>query len=223
MTVDFTYQVCLFACSKNLQQGYLSPSDFNLIINQASKSYQDWLVGEFQQYQPGRPVPKVGYGQNENVRQSLTPTIYGYILNLDSTGFSPYPADYEKMDAMWTLYGYQRIRYTPQDQMYSLYNSRIDPYETNPFYMVEELGFRFFPRNLNQTRLSYIKTVPTIVWGYTLDGNGLPVYNPLSSTDPVWGDIDMLEVIARALRLIGVNLSSDNISQYANEVKQIGQ
>lgn len=223
MTADTTYQICLFAASKNLQQGYLSPSDFNLIINQAQKSYQNWLVGQYESYQPGRPISKVSFGQNQNVRQSLTPTIYGYILNLDSTGFSPYPRDYEKMDAMWTLYGNNRIRYVAQDDLWSVYNSRIDPYQSNPFYLIENLGFRFYPRSLNQTKLSYVRDAPNIVWGYTLDANGIPVYNAAASVDPVWADFDMLEIIARALRLIGVNLDSTVISGYAEEIKNLGQ
>jgi len=223
LTVDFAYQIVLQAASKNLQQGYISPADFNLNINQAQKSYQSWLVGESQQYQPGRPVSRISFGQNENVRQSLTPTIYGYILNLDSTGFSAYPRDFEKVDAMWTLYGNSRIRYVPQEDLWSVYNSRIDPYQSNPFYLIEDLGFRFYPRSLNQTKLSYVRDAPTIVWGYTLDVNGLPVYDPSTSVNPIWADLDMLEIIARALRLSGVNLMSAEISAYAEEIKNQGQ
>lgn len=223
MTVDVAYQIVLFAASKNLQQGYVSPSDFNLVINQAQRSYQDWLVGEYQSYQPGRPVSKVSFGQNQNVRQSLTPTIYGYILNLDSTGFSPYPGDFEKVDAMWTLYGNNRIRYIPQDDLWSVYNSRIDPYQSNPFYLIEDLGFRFYPRSLNQTKLSYVREAPAIIWGYITDVNGLPVYNAATSANPVWADLDCLEIIARALRLIGVNLDANVISAYAEEIKNVGQ
>lgn len=223
MTVDFSYSIVLYAASKNLQQGYVSPADFNLCINQASKSYQQWLVGQYESYQPGRPVSRVSFGQNENVRQSLIPTIYGFILTLDTNGFVRYPGDFEKVDAMWTLYGYQRIRYVPQEDLWSVYNSRIDPYQTNPFYLIQDTGFLLYPRSLNQTKLSYVRDVPTIVWGYTLDANGIPVYNAATSVDPVWADLDMLEIIARALRLIGVNLNSSVISGYAEEIKNTGQ
>lgn len=223
MTVDFLYRIILYAVSKNKQQGYVSPADFNLVINQGSKSFQTYLVGEFQQYMPGRPVPRVGYGQNQRVRQRLTPTIYGFILNVDGTGFSPYPGDYEETDAMWSLYGVNRIRFCSQDKFYSLYNSRIDPYQTNPFYLIEDEGFRLYPNNINQTRLSYIRTVPEIVWAYTLDGNNRPVYDPANSIDPVWSDLDCLEVAVRALRLVGVNLQAADVSAYAETIKNQGQ
>ena len=223
MNVNTAYSVWIYALQKNLQQGYASPADFNLCINQASRGYQSWLGGESEQYQQGRPYSRVSFGQNENVRQSLAPTIYGYNLHVDVNGFAPYPSDFEKVDALWSIYGNNRIRYASQDRFYSIYNSKIDPYATNPFYLIEDLGFRFFPQSILTTHLSYVKNVPQIVWGYTPDVNGIPVYNPATSIDPVWADLDMMEVIARALRLAGVNLQAAVVSQYATEIKQGGQ
>jgi len=63
-TVDDVYQIVTYSVGKNLQQGYVSPSDFNLVINQAQKSYASYLLGNFQQYQPGRPQARVEFGQN---------------------------------------------------------------------------------------------------------------------------------------------------------------
>ena len=72
MNVNDMYRICQFAINK-AQNGYLTPSEFNLIINQAQISYQDYLLGEFQQYQYGRPQARVNYSQNEDIRQRLTP------------------------------------------------------------------------------------------------------------------------------------------------------
>jgi hypothetical protein len=61
------------------------------------------------------------------------------------------------------------------------------------------------------------------VWGYNLDSNGIPVYNPATSQQPVWPDFDMMNIITRALQIIGVALQSGVVMQYAQEVKTIGQ
>lgn len=222
MNVNTCYSIINYACNKN-QQGNVTPDQFNLIINQAALSFMDYLLGQFQQYQPMRPFSRVQYGQNETTRQRLTPLIYEYILNLDASGFVSYPGDYEQTDAMWKLYGFERIRYVQQDQLWFVYNSVINPYQTNPFHLIKDEGFQFYPASLNQTRLSYVRTPPTIVWGYDLDVGGRPVYNPAKSTDPVFYDTDMLEVLVRALRLVGVNLQAAQVSQYAEEIKQQGQ
>jgi hypothetical protein len=222
-TVDDVYQIVQYACGKNLQQGYISPADFNLTINQAQKSYASYLLGNFQQYQPGRPQARVEFGQNTVIRQRLTPIIYGYNLTVDNTGFSPYPGDFLQQDAMWSYYGYNRIREVQQQYFYSIYNSVIDRIPSWPVYMIEYDGFRFFPNNTGQAKLSYVRNPPDMIWGYTLNVNGIPVYNPASSTQPVWDDASILEIIVRALRIIGVNLQYNDVNAYATEIKQIGQ
>lgn len=222
-TIDDVYRIVQYACGKNLQQGYISPSDFNLTINQAQKSYTSYLLGTFQQYQPGRPEARVEFGQNSVIRQRLTPIIYGYNLTINNSGFSPYPGDFLQQDAMWSIYGYDRIREVQQNYFYSVYNSVIDPVASWPVYMIEYDGFRFFPNNLGQAKLSYVRNPPDMVWGYTLNVNGIPVYDPASSTEPVWDDASILEIITRALRIIGVNLQYNDVNAYANEIKNLGQ
>jgi len=223
-TVDDVYQIVTYAVGKNLQQGYVSPADFNLIINQAQKSYVSYLLGSFQQYQPGRPTARVEFGQNAVVRQRLTPIIYQTNLGIDAFGFSPYPADYLQVDAMWrSIYGYQRIREVQQNYLYSTYSSVIDPISSWPIYIIEDQGFRFFPNTLGTARMSYVQQPPDMVWGYNLNPNGIPVYNAGASVQPVWDDATILEIIVRALRLVGVNLQYNDVSAYANQIQVQGQ
>jgi hypothetical protein len=223
VNVNEVYKLMLYAVAKNESQGYLSPDDFQTVFNQAQKSYAAFLLGSFQTYNPGRPISKVELGNNTVVRQRLSPIIYGYNLNVDVTGFSSYPSDYLQTDAMWSFYGFQRIRQIQQDSLFSVYNSVIDPISSNPIYLLEDVGFRFYPQSIGQSKLSYVRNPPNVVWGYTTDPNGLPVYNEALSTQPVWDDASILEIIVRALRLVGVNLDFATVSQYSNEIKMAGQ
>jgi len=221
-TVNDVYLIMQFASNK-AQQGYLPPSKFNLIINQAQKSYSSHLLGGFETYTPGRPISKVELGQNSVVRTRLTPTIYGYNLNVDSTGFSPYPDDYLQTDGMWSIYGFRRIRYASQEKFYSIYGSVIDPIANNPIYLIEDVGFRFYPQSIGNARLSYVRNPPDIIWGYVDDINGRPVYSAAASSQPVWDDASILEIIVRALALLGVNLQSGALVQYSEMIKKEGQ
>lgn len=216
------YRICQYAINK-AQNGYLTSSEFNLLVNQAQTSYADYLLGEFQQYQYGRAQARIDYNQNSNIRQRLSPLIYGYTLSIDGTGFASYPGDYVQTDAIWNPNGISRYRYVKQDSLFSYYNSKIDPIATNPIYLIEQTGFRFFPANVSGARLTYVKNPPTITWGYTLDGNGREVYSAGASQQPVWSDVDLLEIIARVLKLVGVNLKDGMVAQYANQVTQMGQ
>jgi hypothetical protein len=221
MNVNEVYKLIDFIVNKS-QNGYVSPDEFNLIINQAQVSYMDYLAGQFQQYQAGRPIPTVQWGNNETTRQRVTPFIYNDLLSVDSQGFAAYPYGFLITDTMWTgVYG--KVKFVQQDYLSNYLNSRITPVATNPIYLIEREGFRFYPNDITQARISYIRQPNEIVFGYTLDSNGLPIYNPATSVDPEWQELDLLEIISRALRMIGVNLQSGLISQYANEITKTGQ
>lgn len=222
MTVDEVYRLCQYVVNKS-QNGYFSPDEFNLVINQAQVMYQDFLLGEVQSYQSGRPIPRVQFGMNETVRQKLTPFIDTPVaLTIDVTGFSPYPINYQEIDAVYTS-TMDMVRYVQQDALYSYLNSVIDPVATNPIYLIRKAGLQFYPTTITGVTLSYIQTPPDIVWASTPDVNGRLVYNPGASTDPIWYDVDMMDIITRALRMIGVNLEDGSVIQYATEIKNAGQ
>jgi hypothetical protein len=220
MNVNDMYRICQFAVNK-AQNGYLTPAEFNLTINQAQVSYQDYLLGEFQQYQYGRPQARITYSQNENIRQRLSPLITQATLTINGSGEVAYPADYVQTDTIITA-AFNRVRYVQQDALYSYYNSQVDPIATNPIYLLEPTGFQFYPVTLGSAILTYVKDAPEIVWGYTTV-SGRPVYSSGTSIQPVWDNVDLLEIIARALKLIGLNLQEGQVQQYANQVTQTGQ
>lgn len=224
MNVDQVYQIMKLACSKNIQQGYLSPDDLMNSINMAQRSYLDYLLGEYQQYKAQRPIPVVGFSQNERVRDSMAPLIYNTILNVNTTtGIAPFPSDYEYVDNMWGLYGYYNIRFAQQDRQDSYIHSEIDSIEENPIYLIQHEGFHFFPEDIGQTKMSYVRNPPAIVWGYQLDFNGIPQYDPTTSQNPIWSDTDMLQIIVRALAIEGVSMQFGAVLKYAQDVKNNGQ
>jgi len=227
MTVDTAYSIMKYAVGKNQSQGYLSPADFDVSINTAQQQYLDYLLGEYQRYQVRRPIAVVEFGQNERIRDSISPLIYSAVLPINSTtGIASRPSDYEYVDAMWGIYGNYNIRFVQQDRLDSYVHSEIDPVASNPVYLIQHEGFKFFPDRPygeNQAKMSYVRTPPSIVWGYNLDSNGIPVWNPATSQDPVFSDTDMYQIIVRALMLVGVNLNYNQVMGYADNVKQGGQ
>ena len=229
MDVNEVYLIMQYIIAKN-QNGYLSPDDFNLVINKAQDQYLGYLLGNFQSYQYGKPVAKVEFGMNEVVRQRLTPFIdTPSILYIDSTGKAPYPIYYQQTDAMYIYATMNRFRYVQQHKLFSYLNSTIDPVNTNPIFLIEKNGFQFYPNteyngtDLGASKISFVRSPNPIFWGSTLDVNGLPVYDPVTSTNPEWYDVDMLNLIARALLMVGINLQATDIVQYANEIKGGGQ
>ena len=227
MSINDWYVLMQAIINKN-QQGYLPPVKFNLYINQGSRSYQSFLLGSLQTYTPGRPVSKVELGQNRTVRQRLAPTIYGYNLAINPYGNSPYPGDFLQVDAMWSIYGasiysHKRIRYAEQNALDAYYNSVIDPIASNPIYLLEDTFFQFYPENQYTARLHYVRDVPEMLWAYTADSNGRPVYDAANSVQPVWDTVAMYDVLCRALSLVGISLQISQVVAYSQEIKSNGQ
>jgi len=223
MTIDDVYQIMLFAIRKN-QNGNLSPSSFNLVINQGQTSYLDYLLGEFQKYTPGRPYAAVEFGQNQDIRQRLTPFIPPPVsLSIDGTGLAAYPSDFVNADAMYYSIYNRRVKFIQQDRKDSHLNSYIDPINSNPVYLIQSNGFQFYPVTLGSASLSYIQKPDNLFWNYSTDIYGRAIYNPSGSVQPKWFDLDMLEIIVRALAIVGVNLQLNVVEQYSQIIKTGGQ
>lgn len=217
MTVDLAYRTLQF-CVNKAQGGYLKPSDANLVLNQGSNSFLDFLLGEIKERKS-----IVELWMNRKMRNSLSVLIDPpTTLTISGLGNSPFPADYVLIDAMYTT-SMNRVRFAQQNALYSYINSVIDPVATNPIYLIESDGFKFYPITLGSAKLSYVKKPPVIVWGYNPDGNGRPIYDSGTSTDPIWSDTDMYSVISRALGMVGINLQAGMVEQYANDIKNNGQ
>ncbi len=228
MTADTPYKIIQIIANK-FQAGNITPDQYMDMINYGQLGFLDYLLGQFVSYQYGRPLSRVQFGMNEIVRQRITPLIDPVTtINIDATGFAPYPNDYQQADAL-NLTNLDRIRFVPQHKKYSYIKSKIDPVATNPIFLIESQGFRFYPNtnfnniSLGSIQLSYVKTPPDIVWNSAPDAQGRPVYRQSGSVNPVWYDTDMDELIVRALEMIGVNLQAPEISQYAQMIKTEGQ
>ncbi len=222
MTADEVYQTIQLACNKN-QHGYVTPAQFNLIIKMGGLGFLDYLLGEVEQYQPGKPQPRIALGMSKTIRLSLAAVIDPIgPLTIDGTGLSPYPTNLQMVDAMFTA-DMKKVRFVQQNKLDSYLNSSITPVDTNPIFLINSAGFQFYPITLSAANLSYVHTPREVIWAFNLDPNGIPIYDPVNSVDPEWYDADMMQVIVRALALIGVNLQATQVQQYAQMIKTQGQ
>ena len=68
----------------------------------------------------------------------------------------------------------------------------------------------------------YNNTSPTVTLTGT-GGTGALLGSPIVSVDPLWYATDFYEVISRALRMVGVSLDANGVSNYANQITTQGQ
>lgn len=224
LTVNEMYLIEQDILYKN-QNGYLDPEQFDRINNQAQFDYLNSVLGDVRKYVIGRPIPAAAWGMTARVRESLTPfvTLPVTIAVNAGTGVALNPPDYEMWDAMYWGTTQQRVKFIQQGRLASHVNSTINPIENNPVFLSIDTGFIVYPHNIGNIQLSYIRTPGTIHWGYIEDPDGVPVYDPLTSTDPEWQRFDCMQIIVRAMDIMGVGLQVAQVTQYANQIKNVGQ
>jgi hypothetical protein len=229
-SIDDNFRLVKFIIKKNLN-GDVSDDSFNRLINQAQLSYLSHLIGGTETYQQGRPISRVELGNNQHISQKLSPFIdTPELLTIDSNGNAVFPTDMIAVNAMFKVNATSassrdysgRIKWVNQDRLYSYLDDPIDPIAQNPIYLIEKNKFQFYPLSLGNAKISYIKKPVSAVWGYTTDANGRHVYNSATSQNLAWGEIDQVEILARVIRIIGVNLNAASVVNFANEIKAAG-
>lgn len=225
MTIDQVYKFIDFIIKKSNSGGYLTPDEFNLIINRAQIQYFNKLYGNQNDYRYDRPVPKIAYAITEKISNSLSPFLSdSTALTVDSNGQVNIPSDlFQTVSMTHTIDGIEyEITRVEQDRIANNLSSYYDaPSSDFPIYSQLRTKFQFYPKNLGTANLYYLKKPTDMVWGYTTV-SGRPVYNAGTSVQPQWKDMDMNEIIYIALSYIGVNLKDPDVSQFAQLKTQTG-
>jgi hypothetical protein len=221
MTVDQCYSILKFIVRKN-QLGSLSPTDFQLAFNTAQRNYYDLLVGRIEQYRYDKPTPRIGLSMTDNVVSRLMPFELSSSATITS-GLVTKPTGFNKLLAMYTPNNY-RVYRIEENRFAERMQDSIDPIdEANAFYIEQSTNWRVYPATLTTVTLKYL-TVPTdVVWNYTLDGSGRPVYNPTGSVDPVWNNNDIDEIVARAAKIVGVSFKEGSLIQFGEQIIAKGE
>lgn len=221
MNVNDVYRIMRFIARKN-QLESLSPSEFQDAFNTAQRNYYDFLVGRIEQYRYDKAVPRVGIAMTDNVMSRLTPFQMSATPAVTS-GSANKPADFNKLLSMLTASN-NRIQRVEENRLAERLNDSIDPAsETNAFYVEKPSTWSIYPSTIASIKVNYLKVPNNVVWGYNLDGLGRPVYSPGTSTDPVWYDNDIDEIIARACKILGISIKENALVSYGQSVINTGE
>ena len=221
MNVNDVYRIMRFIARKN-QLASLSPQDFQDSFNSAQRNYYDFLVGRLEQYRYDSPKPRVGVAMTDNVVSRLTPFQQSDSLAV-VVGVVTKPADFNKLLSMLTPNNYRVYRYE-ENRIAERLQDSIDPVnEDNAFYVEKNGEWVVYPDDLATVTVNYLSIPANVVWNYTLDGQGRPVYNPTGSVSPLWYDNDIDELIGRACKILGISIKENALVSYGQGVLQNGE
>ncbi len=201
------------------QDGYFSGDEFTLLFNQAQNNYYDFLLGHVEQYQYGRPVPRVGINMTEQVSYKLAPFLKYEPSGVPATQQVSKPSDFGRLLAMRTD-GEIELQRVEHDRKAYRIGSVVNK---TPFY-VEYAGYwEVWPATVAGVKYEYYPDSPDAVkWGYTTT-SGREVYDEPTSVNPKWKDVDVFSILARMLKMSGVRIDDQQVVQFAESVIQRGE
>lgn len=220
MDIGYSYRIVQFIANKN-NGAYISPQEFQDTFNLAQKQYQDELIEVLQGWNSNRGS-KIIPANIQQVKQKLAPFIAVASAAAGGNGQLGKPGNVEQLMSMRTQDNLKRIWRVEEDRLATHLDSDIDPVEDNPIYVERGSYYQIYPVNIGTVNYDYIITAPDVVYGYTTV-SGRPVYNAGTSTQPLWGDLDMTYILIRVLFMFGISIQAQNLTQYYGEVKNNGQ
>ncbi len=224
MNIDTIKKWFDFVCNKS-QKGYVSGDEFNNLFHQSQLSYYDFLIGHVEQYQPGRPIPRIGLGMTESVSTKLSPFISNTTVSVTSQQANK-PANFGRLVAMYDANNKQIDR-VEHDRRGGRISSVVLPVSNNPFYVEYNTFWQVWPTAISEVRVDWLPQKPDDArWGYVTT-SGREAYAPTGGTngvsiDPKWYDTEIAAILARMFKAMGVSIDDAQIINYGQSVINAG-
>jgi hypothetical protein len=226
-TSNNVYEDVQFLCNK-YHHGYVAPDEFVNTFNTAQRIYMNRLLGQVQEYTPGRPVARTGGHMTQVVEDKLAPFSKRVTLKSvnDLSNVKTQFPDFLKLLSLNTEDG-KRVRRVRHEQIHSALNSVIDaPSSTNSYYYEYDAGFRIISGEdgIDRMIMTYIRKPANITWPFILSSD-VPAFNPFDTTlvNPEWRDQEINEIIFIQLGLIGINLKDGDLVRVSQTAKMQGE
>lgn len=228
MTIKETHDFIQFVLNKETG-GYVTPSEIDMALDRAQMEKFTELFGKVQEYQPGRPIPRVAYGVTMRVHEDLSPFKRSFSLTTTAgegkvslTGIS---VANEALDILHVVsmdinyegnpYG---VKFLTESEVANRRRSFINPpSESNPIGVVSKDSIQLYPLDRALATTTNVLVRPKKpLFSFTQEGRVI-THDPATSQDLEWREDAVNDVISRALRYLGVNLSDVEVSSFAGQ------
>jgi len=212
MDLDKAFKTLNFWINKYLG-GFYSIEELTDVVNNGQMSYYTDI--------------KPKYATSNLIKEILAPFREEYEFTPTTTvsGIISVPSNSNYLDLLDIQIQFQisnRTVYAPitminEDERAQRLNSQIDPVTaTSPIgEILKPRFFRIYPLGGYTGRVTYFRKPADVVYGYTTVSGRVIVYNPATSTQLEWRASEVLPILIKALENIGINLSAQDVEQFA--------
>lgn len=226
----------------NKEVTYHTPEEFDIAVNMASQELFMDRIGNPNDYQPGRPLPPVGWQITRKVTSDMRPFIVRVEnVVVDENGHAQYPeeqgylsrvdyrhfvneecedGEFRKVPQLCSVEIIPdgvtpgRLRSTIPD---------IKPSLSSPICNMFGDYLQFYPTNLGKVEVTYLKLPVKVRWGYDASGK-------YAATGGVTGDSIHLEwpetvknmLVVKTCRFLGINIRENSFIQAVDSLSERG-
>lgn len=170
---------------------------------------------------------KSRYATSTEIKEILAPfkRTYPFTPSNSISGYIVVPSNVEYLDLLDIQIEVDissRILYNPvevvsEDTRSDRLNSQVDPVTvSNPIAeIMAPRYFKMYPTAGYRGIVTFLKRPTKPVYGYTIISGRVIVYDASTSTQLEWNDKEYQPIILKALQSVGINLSAQDVSQFA--------
>lgn len=148
-------------------------------------------------------------------------TVSGYIVIPSNSGYLDL-LDVQIQFGISSRTVYFPVEMVNEDERANRLNSQINPVTiTSPIGEMDIPRYiRLYPTAGYTGTATYFKRPTKPVYAYTTISGRVIVYDPVNSVQLEWKDTDIQRILIKALKTIGVNLSDENVQNFATQASQ---
>lgn len=209
MTVNELFVFVQFLARKN-QTGNIAPTEFHNAFNSSQRSYFNHLLGAI------TIQPHVALGNNERISERLKPFKVNDGTVAVTSQVATYPTNFIAITAMTNAANDEAMVFMDDAKLKKRLKSAIDPIaDADPAVFTNtSTGWKIWPATVTSIKVSYYIIPADVVWGYTLDGSSRPVYSSGTSTQPLWDNLALEEILGKTCMLLGFSFEKQSLVQY---------
>lgn len=221
MTIQDIHNFILLLLNKH-NTGYSTPSEIDDALDRAQIWYFNRVYGNIEEYQPGRPSPRVAYGMTIAVHDHLAPFKNIYTSASTSTGLVTLPSDYMHLIHV-SNYNVSVPVLSEDELSYRMSSYIAAPTSNEPVAIISGKGkVQLYPKQQYSTlEIHYLERPAKPVFGFTQSGRTI-TYDSGTSTQMEWNEPALNAIIMRAVQYLGVNLEDQLAVSYAEGKIQQG-
>lgn len=116
-----------------------------------------------------------------------------------------------------------RIYWVAPNRLSYYLNSSVWDLATQPIYTEYDTYYKVYPNTtVFDVVITAIRRPPYSKWAYTVVDD-VEVYNNVASTDPLWKDVDIVDIIGRMCKNIGISLKDGELTNYGQSIINQGE